>query len=70
MFVIDKELCSACGDCKDACPCDAIVEHDTYCEIDPDLCAECGACQDVCERGRKRTGDPFGARLSYKFKKP
>ena len=51
MFVIDKELCSACGDCKDACPCDAIVEHDIYCEIDPDLCAECGACQDVCEQG-------------------
>ena len=51
MFVIDKELCTACGDCKDACPCDCIEEKDGYCVITPEDCAECGACEDVCEQG-------------------
>jgi ferredoxin len=37
----------ACGDCKNACPVDAIVAGDSY-AIDPDVCTECGACADVC----------------------
>lgn len=50
MFAIDPKVCTACGVCKDACPCDAIYESDYgYCVVDPDLCAECGACFDVCE---------------------
>ncbi len=51
MFAIDKDLCTACGECKDCCPCDAITEHEEegYSSIDPDLCADCGACLDVCE---------------------
>ena len=28
MFAIDKDLCTACGECKDCCPCDAITEHE------------------------------------------
>ncbi len=49
MFVIDKDKCTQCDECKDSCPCDAIVENDGHYEVDPDLCAECGACLDVCE---------------------
>ena len=59
MFAIDKELCTACGECKDCCPCDAITEHDEgYSSIDPDLCADCGACLDVCEFGAIFEYDP------------
>ena len=52
MCVIDNEVCSQCDECKDACPCDAIIDTpDGKRKIDPDLCAECGACFDVCEFG-------------------
>ena len=50
MFVIDKAVCTQCDECKDACPCDAIVtDEDGKYLILEDLCAECGACLDVCE---------------------
>ena len=29
MFFIDPEVCTGCGECKDACPCDAISEDET-----------------------------------------
>lgn len=50
MFAIDPDVCTACGTCKDSCPCDAISEtpEGPYL-IDPDMCADCGACFDVCE---------------------
>ncbi|MCR5084725.1 MAG: 4Fe-4S binding protein [Succinivibrionaceae bacterium] len=51
MFVIDREKCTDCGECRDVCPCEAIEERDGCCEVVPDLCAECGACMDVCEFG-------------------
>ena len=52
MFFIDPEVCTGCGECKDACPCDAISEDENgRCVIDTDLCADCGACLDVCEFG-------------------
>ena len=28
MFFIDPEVCTGCGECKDACPCDAISEDE------------------------------------------
>ena len=44
MFFIDPEVCTGCGECKDACPCDAISEDENgHCVIDTDLCADCGA---------------------------
>ena len=50
MFVIDKAVCTQCDECKDACPCDAIVtDADGKYTVDPEACAECGACLDVCE---------------------
>jgi MinD superfamily P-loop ATPase len=46
-YVIDKELCTACGACQGECPVDAISEGTVY-SIDADLCSDCGACSEVC----------------------
>lgn len=46
-YVIDKDLCTACGACIDECPVEAISEGDVY-SINPDECTDCGACADVC----------------------
>ncbi len=46
-YIIEPDLCTACGTCLDECPVEAISEGDTY-VIDPDLCTDCGACADVC----------------------
>ena len=48
-FMIDQEMCKACGLCKKACPNDAIegkpgVKH----VIMQDLCIKCGSCREVC----------------------
>ena len=49
MYVINRELCSQCGECSDICPCGAIEQQsdDTF-KIDCAACSDCGACQSVC----------------------
>lgn len=44
---VDKELCTGCGACVDACPCDAISLDDKA-FVDADACVDCGACVDEC----------------------
>lgn len=44
---IDKELCTACGACVDACAFDALTV-DEYAVVDEDACTECEACIDEC----------------------
>ncbi len=46
--IVDKETCSGCGDCVDACPLDAIEMQDGKAVVDEDTCGDCGACVDVC----------------------
>ena len=41
------EACIACGLCKEACTCDAVVEGEIY-SIDPVRCLHCGRCYEVC----------------------
>jgi len=47
MYVIKRDLCSACGLCVDVCPFEAISNIGHY-KINPDLCTSCGLCQESC----------------------
>ncbi|MDR0818088.1 MAG: 4Fe-4S binding protein [Oscillospiraceae bacterium] len=42
------EDCKACGNCKEACPVDAIVEKDGKYIINADECVDCGTCESNC----------------------
>jgi electron transport complex protein RnfB len=44
---IDEEKCTACGNCADRCPVDAIVVDD-FAVVDADKCLGCGVCFPTC----------------------
>ncbi len=46
--IVDAEKCSACGECVEACPLDAIAMQDDHAVVDEETCGDCGACVDVC----------------------
>ena len=46
--IVDKEKCSGCGECIEACPLDAIAMQDSVAVVDETTCGDCGACIDVC----------------------
>ena len=46
--VVDKEKCTGCGACIDACPLDAIEMDGDVAVVNEDTCGDCGACVDVC----------------------
>ncbi|NLN62740.1 MAG: 4Fe-4S binding protein [Myxococcales bacterium] len=45
---INKDECTGCGDCVEACPAECITLVDEVAVIDEDECTECGACIDEC----------------------
>jgi ferredoxin len=45
---IDRELCTGCGTCIDACSFEAIKLVDEHAEIDDTICTECDACIGIC----------------------
>lgn len=47
--IVDKNLCTGCGQCIDSCPVEAIsMGPDDIAVVDPVLCVDCGQCVDVC----------------------
>lgn len=50
MFIINTDLCTACGLCADVCPEEAIDQIGIY-TIKQDLCTACGICQQDCPSG-------------------
>jgi NAD-dependent dihydropyrimidine dehydrogenase PreA subunit len=45
---IDPDECTACGDCIERCPMDAIQEGDNVSEVVDGRCIGCGLCVSVC----------------------
>ena len=49
--VVDAEKCTACGECTEACPLDAISVPEKVAVVDEAACGDCGACVDACPNG-------------------
>ena len=49
-IIIDAELCTVCGACREACPFDAIELADDQARV-TEKCNLCGACEEVCPVG-------------------
>ncbi|AEF94177.1 4Fe-4S ferredoxin iron-sulfur binding domain-containing protein [Desulfotomaculum nigrificans CO-1-SRB] len=49
VYVIDREKCTGCGECIEACPSNAMVKHPA--ETAPIKCVACGECVTLCQRG-------------------
>ena len=50
-FVINRDLCSACHQCRVECPVEAITFRNAKYWINPDKCVSCGSCKAVCHNG-------------------
>jgi ferredoxin len=44
---INKDDCTGCGICIDACPCEAL-SLDGIAVVDPEACTDCGVCIGEC----------------------
>jgi len=45
---VNKDECTGCEECVEACPAEAITMQDDVAVINEDECTECGACVDAC----------------------
>ncbi len=45
---VDKDTCTGCAACVEACPVEALKIEDNLAVVDGDTCIDCGACNDAC----------------------
>ena len=50
-YVINQDICEACGECLPICPSEAILESEGTYTIDEENCVDCGVCVDTCPTG-------------------
>jgi len=48
MVKVDKNKCTGCETCVEACPVEAIKMVDEKAEVNRDECVECGTCIETC----------------------
>ena len=48
MFIVNKDDCTGCETCVDACPMEAISMADGCAVIDQEECTQCGTCASEC----------------------
>lgn len=47
--IIDRKLCTGCGQCVETCPVEAIsLDDEEIAIVDSELCVDCSQCVDVC----------------------
>ena len=51
MLVVDRDKCTGCGECEEACTFEAISIRDDVAVVDQDACTLCGVCVDGCPEG-------------------
>jgi NAD-dependent dihydropyrimidine dehydrogenase PreA subunit len=49
--VVEKELCTACKSCEEACPTTSITIPEDCAIVKAEDCIDCNACVDVCTTG-------------------
>ncbi len=48
---VEKDKCTACKSCVDACPNGSITVPEDVAVVNADDCIDCGACVDACSTG-------------------
>ena len=65
---INKEMCTECGICVEACPADSIIMQSDGAVIDEESCIRCGICHTVCPADASRhDGERIPAEVKAKL---
>ncbi|MBN1695060.1 4Fe-4S binding protein [candidate division WOR-3 bacterium] len=67
MFKVNREKCTGCGICLNACPVRAISMSDGKAQIEKEKCENCGVCVSVCPAGAIYSDSDTEARIRRKF---
>jgi NAD-dependent dihydropyrimidine dehydrogenase PreA subunit len=54
---VDKESCTGCHSCEEACPNESIKMVEGVAEVNKEECIDCAACVDTCPTQAMKMGD-------------